>query len=119
MFPSPSGAGVAPAEVRLEAKQAARLYYGEGARCARDRLTDFDCWRVGPKQLFGWHLSDSVLANDVEDVEAQPIGFDPETAGRPDSLGLQGMRERAINLGGYLSVESLPAQGTTVALVLP
>jgi signal transduction histidine kinase len=47
------------------------------------------------------------------------VGFDPETAGRPDSLGLQSMRERAINLGGYLSVESLRGQGTTVALVLP
>jgi signal transduction histidine kinase len=46
-------------------------------------------------------------------------GFDPATAGRPDSLGLQSMHERAVNLGGYLSVETLPGQGTTVALVLP
>ena len=46
-------------------------------------------------------------------------GFDPTTARRPDSLGLQSMHERALNLGGYLSIESVEGQGTTVALVLP
>ena len=46
-------------------------------------------------------------------------GFDPAGAGRPDSLGLQIMHERAFNLGGRLSVESRIGQGTTVAVVLP
>jgi signal transduction histidine kinase len=46
-------------------------------------------------------------------------GFDPTAVGRPDSLGLQIMHERACNLGGRLSVESHVGQGTTVAVVLP
>jgi signal transduction histidine kinase len=46
-------------------------------------------------------------------------GFDPTAVGRPDSLGLQIMHERACNLGGRLSVESRVGQGTTVAVVLP
>jgi len=46
-------------------------------------------------------------------------GFDPSAPHRPDSLGLQSMSERAINLGGRLSIESIPGEGTTVAMVLP
>lgn len=46
-------------------------------------------------------------------------GFEPTEVGRPDSLGLQIMHERACNLGGRLSVESRVGQGTTVAVVLP
>lgn len=47
------------------------------------------------------------------------IGFDLAAARRPDSLGLQSMSERALNLGGRLSIESVADQGTTVAIVLP
>jgi signal transduction histidine kinase len=46
-------------------------------------------------------------------------GFDLSAARRPDSLGLQSMSERATNLGGRLSIESVPGEGTTVAMVLP
>jgi signal transduction histidine kinase len=48
------------------------------------------------------------------------IGFDPAaTARRADSLGLESMRERALNLGGHLSIESAIGHGTTVAMVVP
>ena len=46
-------------------------------------------------------------------------GFNLTAAHRPDSLGLQSMEERAFNLGGRLSIESVPGRGTTVAVVLP
>ena len=46
-------------------------------------------------------------------------GFDLAAARRPDSLGLRSMQERASNLGGQLSIESVVGQGTTVAMVLP
>jgi signal transduction histidine kinase len=46
-------------------------------------------------------------------------GFDLAAARRPDSLGLQSMHERAFNLGGHLSIESVAGEGTTVAMVLP
>ena len=46
-------------------------------------------------------------------------GFDLAAARRPDSLGLQSMHERAFNLGGHLSIDSVAGEGTTVAMVLP
>ena len=46
-------------------------------------------------------------------------GFDPRAGRRPDSLGLDSMQERALTLGGSLTVESVVGQGTTVAMVLP
>ena len=46
------------------------------------------------------------------------VGFarDP---GRGEGFGLIGMRERARNLGGQLSVSSLPGAGTTIAARIP
>ncbi len=53
-------------------------------------------------------------------IEDNGRGFDPEAAaGRPESLGILGMRERASLLGGVLTITSSPSQGTKVALWLP
>ncbi len=41
------------------------------------------------------------------------VGFDP-TASFPGHLGLHSMQERVRNLGGILSIESTPGQGTTI-----
>jgi len=46
-------------------------------------------------------------------------GFDPEVAKSGKSLGLIGMRERALLLGGDLKTEGAAGTGTTVTLVLP
>lgn len=46
-------------------------------------------------------------------------GFDPEANAENESFGLLGMRERAISIGGELSLNSKPGQGTTVALRIP
>ncbi len=46
-------------------------------------------------------------------------GFDMDAVARRASLGLLGMRERAIALGGQLEVHSAPGQGTHVRLVIP
>jgi len=46
-------------------------------------------------------------------------GFLPGRDGRPDSLGLTSMRERAEVLGGYVNVDSSPGKGTVVRAVLP
>ncbi|GHH36365.1 sensor histidine kinase [Streptomyces candidus] len=57
------------------------------------------------------------------DVVDDGIGFDPRrTPRRPGSdggFGLPAMRSRARSLGGTLSVESAPGQGTAVAITLP
>lgn len=41
-------------------------------------------------------------------------GFPPTRAGRPDSYGIQGMRERADAIGAKLEIESEPYVGTVV-----
>jgi signal transduction histidine kinase len=51
-------------------------------------------------------------------IEDDGRGFDPETA-RGERLGLLGMEERIALVGGRLSVESRPGQGTTVAVEVP
>ncbi len=45
-------------------------------------------------------------------------GFDPGAVGQ-GAFGIAGMRERAALIGGELSIESAPHDGTRVSLVLP
>ena len=53
-------------------------------------------------------------------VEDQGTGFFPQhLALEGRGLGLLGMQERAVMLGGNVSVESLPGQGTRVRLDIP
>ncbi|MFC5724408.1 sensor histidine kinase [Streptomyces gamaensis] len=55
------------------------------------------------------------------DVFDDGVGFTPSAAhgtGRP-TFGLHGMRERIAELGGTLTVESAPGEGTAVAAALP
>jgi signal transduction histidine kinase len=59
----------------------------------------------------------SVLVASVED---NGKGFDVDTALRlPESWGLRGIRERAIAVGGKLSIESAPGTGTRVIFEIP
>lgn len=45
-------------------------------------------------------------------------GFDPKQT-RQRAFGLQGIRERARQLGGQASIESSPGEGTTIVVELP
>ena len=42
------------------------------------------------------------------------VGFDPETAARPTSLGMLSMRERAAAIGASFSIISRPGAGTAI-----
>jgi signal transduction histidine kinase len=46
-------------------------------------------------------------------------GFDPSRLSDLEALGLLGMRERALLLGGSVEIESQPGRGTTVTLRTP
>jgi signal transduction histidine kinase len=46
------------------------------------------------------------------------IGFSVENPGRHGGIGLQGMRERAEQIGGQLYLQSQPGQGTSVTMEL-
>ncbi|VXC96484.1 PAS domain S-box protein [Pseudomonas sp. 8Z] len=52
------------------------------------------------------------------DITDNGCGFDPSQANRR-SLGLAGMRERGLSLGGEVVIFSHPGQGTTVQATLP
>ena len=53
-------------------------------------------------------------------IEDRGTGFDPEAAlAAGTTTGLAGMRERAVLLGGQLTVESAPGAGTRVTVELP
>lgn len=43
-------------------------------------------------------------------------GFDPDAVSRDRGMGLVGMQERAEKLGGSLSIQSAPGQGTRVTV---
>jgi signal transduction histidine kinase len=55
----------------------------------------------------------------VLDVADDGVGFDPAATQTGGGLGLHAMRERVTQFAGSLTIESAPAQGTTVAAELP
>jgi signal transduction histidine kinase len=62
-------------------------------------------------------VKDSLLVALVED---NGRGFDVATALKlPESWGLRGIRERAVAVGGTLSIESKPGRGTRVRFEIP
>lgn len=69
----------------------------------------------------GAGIVDVGLRRDAEGVELEVAddgrGFAFEEAER--GLGIGGMRERALLVGGELTIESRPGQGTTVRLTVP
>ena len=54
----------------------------------------------------------------ILEVRDNGVGFDPQDS-FPGHIGLLSMRERLENLGGVLSMESTPGQGTVVHAILP
>jgi PAS domain S-box-containing protein len=53
------------------------------------------------------------------EVRDNGLGFDPVAVAQRGTLGLLGMRERVIALGGRVEVVSIPGQGTVIELLIP
>ena len=51
-------------------------------------------------------------------VQDDGVGFDPGQVGK-SSLGLVGMRERVLMVGGAIDIDSAPGRGTTVVVRVP
>jgi PAS domain S-box-containing protein len=62
------------------------------------------------------YVDDHVLRLSIED---KGIGFDPNVLSLKQSSGLYGMRERALALGGTLTVDSTEGVGTVVSAEIP
>jgi len=52
----------------------------------------------------------------VLEVSDNGQGFDPKAQGDHGGLGLVGMRERARRIGGQLTIQSAPGEGTTITV---
>jgi signal transduction histidine kinase len=52
-------------------------------------------------------------------VQDSGVGFDAKVASNGHGLGLTSMRERLKFVGGQLSIDSMPSQGTTVLARVP
>lgn len=52
-------------------------------------------------------------------IQDEGVGFDPEALPIGASVGLNGMRERALALGGNLTIETSPGAGTCLSVTLP
>jgi two-component system sensor histidine kinase UhpB len=63
-------------------------------------------------------LADSADAL-VLQIRDNGVGLSVEDLGKPASHGLRGMRERAQQVGGDVSVSSQPGSGTTVVISVP
>lgn len=52
-------------------------------------------------------------------IEDDGVGFDPQAVRRRGSLGLLGMKERTLQLGGRFEVDSQPGAGTRLEVRIP
>jgi signal transduction histidine kinase len=55
----------------------------------------------------------------IVNISDSGTGFDPDTQVAKAGLGLIGMRERVRQIGGVLSILSLPSRGTTIEVRVP
>jgi signal transduction histidine kinase len=62
------------------------------------------------------HRGESAAILEITDDGA---GFDPANAGRRGGFGLRGMGERVARVGGTVTIQSAPSQGTTVRVEVP
>jgi len=143
--PSPAAGGVAPADVEAAIRTAARRHVPDAgltvvgepvrvgaetahalARIAQSAVANVHR-HAGPARLglTLTYLPDAVALDvfddgrgfDVDDVTARIAGAG--TPGRQGGFGLRAMRQRVEQLGGTITVESAPGEGTVVGVQLP
>ncbi|MCU1461450.1 MAG: Signal transduction histidine kinase [Acidimicrobiales bacterium] len=80
-------------------------------RVAQEAITNVERHARATHMSVSWHCDgESALLAIYDDGQGFPAGY----AGRMDSYGIIGMRERADSIGARLEIESAPGQGTTV-----
>jgi len=95
----------------LERRTATALYRG-----LQESLTNIGRHAQAKRARIALRIEAGAALLEVED---DGRGIDAEDIAKPRSLGLKGMRERALYLGGTLEVARAPGGGTRLRLRLP
>ncbi|MFN8019735.1 MAG: GAF domain-containing sensor histidine kinase [Acidimicrobiales bacterium] len=101
-------------ETRLDLQATGRLpllQERELWRIAQEAVTNVERHAQATKVVVTWHADGSRALLLVAD---DGIGFPTSRAGRLDSYGIVGMRERAASIGATLDISGTPGVGTTV-----
>jgi signal transduction histidine kinase len=105
-------------EVRLRAQETGRLpilQERELWRIAQEAVTNVERHARATQITISWRCDGTSGRLEVAD---DGIGFPVGQAGRLDSYGLLGMRERAASIGATLEMDSEPGHGTRVRCTL-
>jgi signal transduction histidine kinase len=103
-----STGGRLPPDIETALYRVAQEALGNVGKHARARTATVEFERQ-PRRLRG-SIKDDGNGFDVEGVLSR-VG--------PQGLGLMGMRERVVALGGQLTIRSAPSHGTTVEFEVP
>ena len=106
-------------DLHLHADRAKRLpilQEREMWRIAQEALVNVERHAHARRVDIRWWCNGTAAALEVADDGA---GFPEGKAGRLDSYGIIGMRERASSIGATLEIASVPGRGTIVRCVLP
>lgn len=85
-------------------------------RIFQESLTNISRHAHATKVIVRLEEKDGMLMLTIED---DGRGFDRESTGAKQTLGILGMRERSEMMGGSFTLHSIPGQGTTVAVTVP
>lgn len=85
-------------------------------RILQEALTNVARHSHAQKVAIEFQQGDDELALEVRD---NGVGIQVSQSAGSNSLGLVGIRERAIACGGYLSIDSAPGGGTSIAVRIP
>jgi hypothetical protein len=103
--------GVPEEDPKLSREQATALF-----RIFQEIITNVARHSKAGKVWVHLEVQDGMVALEVED---NGVGISPDALGRPEALGLLGMRERAAVFGGYVEIAGIPGKGTTVVVRMP
>lgn len=100
-----------------EARYVHPIVADEACRIAHEAIQNARTHSRGSKVLLELEYGQRLILRITDDG----IGMDSALLeqGRPGHFGLQGMRERAVNIEGKLTITSAPGAGTVVTLIVP
>ena len=84
-------------------------------RITQEAITNIERHAKASRVRITWRCDGDRAAVRITD---NGVGFEIGRAGRLDSYGMLGMRERASSVGATLDIHSVPGQGTSITCVL-